>query len=340
MSVSDSILSRYLVVPGQVIVAGSVVSSDDSMRGFDDNHNNDADDDDEDTGISHGDGDDPNSFLRGHGTHLTHDNHLLASCTGLVQRVNKLISVERILPTLYEAHTGDLVLGRITAVGANRWSVQVQANTRQAVLPLSGVHLPGGVQRIRTAQDAREMRVYLQEGDLVSAEVHKVQQDRTVFLHTRSFRYGKLENGCLVVVPTALVPRRKNHYLQNILHKFDVLLGCNGMIWMQRKLPTEDSTLGQQELAELQEQRRVEHAQLPYTTDDRQALARLRNAVECLRLVSASITPEAMEEVYMLSVSHNTPVPEMLWPQNVLWLTATQRTHSKRPGSHNTVSEA
>jgi exosome complex component RRP4 len=144
-------------------------------------------------------------FLRGHGTYMerTADNgeeRLIASVVGRVQRVNKLIHVEPVASSLYQGQVGDLVVGRITAVAAARWKVQLLSssgnNGQEASLPLSGVHLPGGVQRVRTAQDARDMRQFLQEGDLVSAEVHKVQNnDGTLMLHTRSHRYGKLDNG-------------------------------------------------------------------------------------------------------------------------------------------------
>lgn len=36
------------------------------------------------------------------------------------------------------------------------------------------------------------MRQYLQEGDLISAEVQSVYSDGSLSLHTRSFRYGKV----------------------------------------------------------------------------------------------------------------------------------------------------
>ena len=36
------------------------------------------------------------------------------------------------------------------------------------------------------------MRQYLQEGDLISAEVQSVFTDGTLSLHTRSLRYGKV----------------------------------------------------------------------------------------------------------------------------------------------------
>lgn len=36
------------------------------------------------------------------------------------------------------------------------------------------------------------MRQYLQEGDLISAEVQDIFQDGSLSLHTRSLKYGKV----------------------------------------------------------------------------------------------------------------------------------------------------
>jgi exosome complex component RRP4 len=292
----------YLVVPGQVIAVA--------------NHGDAAKD----------------SFLRGHGTFLETtdtETRLIASVTGVVQRVNQLISVHSACDlTLYQGQVGDLVVGRITSVSIKQWKVELLGSYgRQASLPLSGVHLPGGVQRMRTAEDSRDMRLYLQPGDLVSAEVHKVQLDGTLLLHTRSTRYGKLENGCLVVVPPKLVPRRKNHYT-TVLDQFTVLWGCNGMIWMQRKMTTNtelESGSGGPELAELQEKRRQEHADTPMSVQERQNLARLRNAVECLRMVHCLIASESVEQVYLTSLERKVSLAKMLWPDNVIRLTAKSR---------------
>lgn len=51
-------------------------------------------------------------------------------------------------------------------------------------------------QRRRSAEDEQMMRKYLQEGDLVSAEVQSVFSDGSLSLHTRSLKYGKV-NCCL-----------------------------------------------------------------------------------------------------------------------------------------------
>ena len=82
-------------------------------------------------------------------------------------------------------------------------------------MPNCPVNLPGGELRRRGAEDELSMRKYLQvflenvqrrlmdifcgqEGDLISAEVQSIFQDGSLSMHTRSLKYGKLGQGCLV----------------------------------------------------------------------------------------------------------------------------------------------
>jgi len=302
--------AQHLVIPGQVIAVMNSESTEEQ------------------------------SFLRGHGTYMEtvgNEDRLIASVCGTVQRVNKLITVVPFCELLYQGHVGDLVVGRVSMVQNSRWTVQLVPNQKDAQLPLSGVHLPGGAQRVRTAQDQRDMRLFLQEGDLISAEVHKVQiSDGTLMLHTRSFRYSKLENGCLIRVPPALIARRKNHALTLINGKLDVLWGTNGLIWIQRATVQSTTTTAaggsvaagsgggddmMKDLADLQEELRRQHAMTPTLPDERQSIARLRNAIECLRLVHTMVTPEMAESIYFMSIEFGWTPYEMLQPVNVLHLT-------------------
>ena len=66
----------------------------------------------------------------------------------------------------YSGEVGDVVVGRIIEVGQKRWKVEI--NGRQyAILMLSSIHLPGGVQRRRTAEDQLNMRQYFEVGPLL-----------------------------------------------------------------------------------------------------------------------------------------------------------------------------
>lgn len=52
-------------------------------------------------------------------------------------------------------------------VGIKRWKVDV-GGKQDAVLPLSSINLPGGVQRRRAYEDQLNMRQFFQENDLIS----------------------------------------------------------------------------------------------------------------------------------------------------------------------------
>jgi exosome complex component RRP4 len=128
-------------------------------------------------------------FMRGHGTYMAGGDAsstsavLTASVAGVVQRVNKLISVTP-LKTKYQCEIGDVIVGRITEVQQRRWKADINARLDAALL-LSSVNLMGGELRRRSEQDELAMRKYLVEGDLISAEVQNLYNDGSCTLHTR-----------------------------------------------------------------------------------------------------------------------------------------------------------
>ncbi|KAJ2914476.1 hypothetical protein MD484_g5939, partial [Candolleomyces efflorescens] len=169
-------------------------------------------------------------FMRGHGTYVDNEE-VIASVAGTVERVNRLVTV-RAATSRYNPEVGDLVVGRITEVQPRRW--KVDANSRQdAVLMLSSVNLPGGVQRRKLESDELQMRTFFEEGDLLVAEVQAFFADGAMSLHTRSLKYGKLRNGQLVMIPPVLVRRLKSHFL-TLPCNVDVILGLNGYIWISK----------------------------------------------------------------------------------------------------------
>jgi exosome complex component RRP4 len=176
------------------------------------------------------------AFMRGHGTYVDKED-VIASVVGTVERVNKLVTV-RAIRTRYNPEVGDLVVGRITEVQPRRW--KVDANSRQdAVLMLSSVNLPGGVQRRKLESDELQMRNFFEEGDLLVAEVQAFFSDGAMSLHTRSLKYGKLRNGQLVTVPSILVRRLKSHFI-SLPCGVDLILGLNGYIWVSKHVKDND----------------------------------------------------------------------------------------------------
>jgi len=154
---------------------------------------------------------------------------LVAAVAGVVERVNKLVSV-RPYNARYGGEVGDVVVCRVVDVGAKRWKVDVNAR-QKGVLLLSSINLPGGEQRRRTAEDQLNMRQFYVEHDVLSAEVQTFFADGAMSLHTRSLKYGKLGCGTLVTVAPSLVRRAKQHF-----HTFDfgvaTIFGMNGFIWV------------------------------------------------------------------------------------------------------------
>ncbi|KAI8343513.1 hypothetical protein BC941DRAFT_343983 [Chlamydoabsidia padenii] len=173
-------------------------------------------------------------FMRGHGTYAEEEGSaVISSVAGTVERVNKLLSV-RPLKSRYTPEIGDIVVGRITEVAMKRWKVDV--NGRQdAMLLLSSVSLPGGVQRRKTESDELQMRQFFSEGDVLVAEVQSFYSDGTMGLHTRGFKFCKLRNGSFLCVPPVLVQRCKSQF-HTLPCGVDIILGLNGYIWVNKKL--------------------------------------------------------------------------------------------------------
>ena len=165
-------------------------------------------------------------FLRGHGSYLIENEdgnqELVSSLAGQIERTNKLITVKSI-KSRYIGEVGDLVVGRISSVESKRWKVDIHSQ-KDANLLLSSVNLPGGVQRMRTHEDQMQMRTLYTENDLISAEIQMITADGVISLHTRSLRYGKLENGQFVSVPSGFIKRLPQHYV-TMPWGVDILLG-------------------------------------------------------------------------------------------------------------------
>uniref|UniRef100_A0A8C4UG21 Exosome complex component RRP4 n=1 Tax=Falco tinnunculus TaxID=100819 RepID=A0A8C4UG21_FALTI len=206
-------------------------------------------------------------YMRGHGTYVEEEK-LIASVAGAVERVNKLVCV-RALKARYNGEVGDIVVGRITEVQQKRWKVETNSRL-DSVLLLSSVNLPGGELRRRSAEDELAMRDYLQEGDLISAEVQSVFSDGAVSLHTRSLKYGKLAQGVLVQVSPSLVKRQKTHF-HDLPCGASVILGNNGFIWIHPTLEHKDEEAGGF-TTNLE----------PVPLSDREVISRLRNCIVAL----------------------------------------------------------
>lgn len=252
--------------------------------------------------------------MRGHGT-LFMDGRLVATLSGTVEKINKLVSV-RPLKARYQGEVGDVLVGRVTEVGTKRWKVDV--NGRQdAVLLLSAITLPGGIQRRRTTSDELNMRSFFVENDLISCEVQQFFSDGSMALYTRSLKYGKLEGGQFLVVPHALIKRSKSHF-HHLPCGVTVVLGNNGYIWIE---PTRAKHVEASDSI-------IPHIDTSATWDDsskdislqtREKICRVRNSILALAKCRILIYRESVLATYDSSLS--VPVGHMLSPTTVKEIT-------------------
>ncbi|KAK0180042.1 hypothetical protein PV327_005725 [Microctonus hyperodae] len=241
-------------------------------------------------------------YLRGHGTYVDEDELLRASVAGVLEKVNKLISI-RPLKTRYQGEIGDVVVGRITEVQQSRWKVDTNSKL-DSVLLLSSVNLPGGELRRRSAEDEQTMRRYLQEGDLICAEVQSTFIDGSLSLHTRVLKYGKLSQGIMVKVPPALIKRKKTHF-HHLPNGATLILGNNGYVWIGANTRSADRSEGgfTQDLSRIHQ-------------EDREVCARLRNCVLILSTCNILLTDTSVTYAYEESSKYK--VNELLQPEAIV----------------------
>jgi len=238
----------------------------------------------------------------GHGTFLR-EGTLVASVAGLVHRVNRVVSV-RPVSARYVGEVGDVVVGRVTDVGAKRWRVDVRGR-QDAVLLLSGLYMGEGAQRRMTAEDQLSMRKHLQEGDLVSADVHTFFSDGGMSLHARSGQYGRMENGCAVSVAPFLIQRLSAHFVA-LPCGVDMVVGMNGVVWVAASVPSEEVEAAEAEAGGARglssagkiALRRSVGALRRVLPEERRRVARVSAAVACLGWALLPVTPASVMAVY------------------------------------------
>ncbi|XP_078442315.1 ribosomal RNA processing 4 [Wolffia australiana] len=237
--------------------------------------------------------------LKGHGT-LEMDGQIVATLCGVIERVNKLVYV-RTHRSRYKPEVGDIIVGRVIEVATKLWRLEINFS-QDAVLMLSSMNLPDGIQRRRTATDELNMRSIFEENDVICAEVRGFQHDGSLHLQARSLKYGKLMNGQLLRVPPYLVKRRKQHFHYLEEYGLDLILGCNGLVWVG----------GHISIPEGEGQPR---GKSDISLDTRQHICRIANGVRVISSLGFSLTVEAVVEAAKACVSSKMDIKDMLGPE-------------------------
>lgn len=243
--------------------------------------------------------------LRGRGIVEREDGKLVATTTGVLEHVNKLLYI-RPLKHRYVGSVGEVVVGRIVEVQAERWSVEI-GTAMLAYLHLGAIQLPGNIQRRRTDDDTLRMREFYEENDIISAEVQRVHENGELALQTRNARYGKLQNGVCATVPSYYVRRQAQHVVTLSGISVQVVLGNNGMVWVSA--PPKVAGSGRQETINFS-QMDVRYDRVG--EDLRERICRVRNAVLALAAHGLEVTPESITFVYEQSLERGLAAWELV----------------------------
>ncbi|KAJ3680231.1 hypothetical protein LUZ60_016509 [Juncus effusus] len=243
------------------------------------------------------------NILKGHGTSEL-DGEVVATLCGVVERVNKLVYV-RALRSRYKPEVGDIIVGRVIEIAPKRWRLEINF-CQDAVLMLSSMNLPDGIQRRRTAVDELNMRSIFVENDVICAEVRGFQHDGSLHLQARSQKYGKLEKGQLLTVAAYLIKRRKQHFHHLEEFNVDLILGCNGFIWIGQHTETNNIT-------NISDDNNINNISDEFMElETRRNICRIANAVRLLAVLGLTLTLEAVLETVKASVDADVAIGEML----------------------------
>ncbi|XVF15011.1 hypothetical protein REPUB_Repub09cG0112700 [Reevesia pubescens] len=249
------------------------------------------------------------AFLKGHGT-TDLNGELVATVCGVVERVNKLVYI-RTLRARYKPEVGDIVVGRVVEVAPKRWRLEINFS-QDAVLMLSSMNMPDGIQRRRTALDELNMRSIFEENDVVCAEVRNFQHDGSLQLQARSQKYGKLEKGQLLIIDPYLVKKSKLHFHHLEQFGIDLILGRNGFIWIGEHVEARDSMVVDQTNSSEQSTVLEEKNQAYTPLEMRQNICRIANAVRVLSTLGFNVDADLIMETVELSSSLNIDIHDML----------------------------
>lgn len=129
----------------------------------------------------------------------------------------------------------------------------------------------------------------------------------------------QLKRGQLLTVPPYLVKKRKQHFHYLEQYGIDLILGCNGFIWVGEHVEVRDEMV--EDLANKSEPQHVkswntegdEELEETYTPlDIRQNICRTANAIRVLSTFGFMMTVEIITGIVNLSTSLNLDVHEML----------------------------
>jgi exosome complex component RRP4 len=175
-------------------------------------------------------------YLSGENTYVE-DNKIYSSRIGLVDCDNKKVNVVA-LRAFYFPKIGDIVIGTVTEVGFNGWTVDIKA-PYTALLRASDV-----LSRPFKPQND-ELSQVLNAGDLIVAKIASYDRAHDPQLTVGEPGLGKITRGQIMEVTPTKIPRvigRKGSMISMIKQETgcQIILGLNGVILVTGKSPEDE----------------------------------------------------------------------------------------------------
>lgn len=117
----------------------------------------------------------------------------------------------------------------------------------------------------------------------------------------------QLERGQLLRVPAYLVKRRKQHF--HVLEQYgvDLILGCNGFVWVGEHVASRENEMAEDQESTVKDE---EHSYTPL--EIRRHICRIANSVRLLAALGFALSVESIVDTIEASQSSNVEVKDML----------------------------
>jgi exosome complex component RRP4 len=118
----------------------------------------------------------------------------------------------------------------------------------------------------------------------------------------------QLEMGQLLTVPPYLVKRRQQHFHHLEQYDVDLILGCNGFIWVGKHVVVDDSD----KTSKMGDQKLRTEPETFTPVETRKHICRLANAIRVLSALGFTLTVELIMETAEASASSIVEINDML----------------------------
>jgi exosome complex component RRP4 len=175
-------------------------------------------------------------YLPGENTYME-ENKIYAQRIGLVDSDNKKVNVVA-LRAFYVPKVGDIVIGTVTEVGFNGWTVSIKS-------PYSALLRASDVLSRPFKPQNDELSQVLNQGDLIVAKIASFDRAHDPQLTVGEPGLGKITRGQILHVVPTKIPRvigRKGSMISMIKQETgcQIILGLNGVILVTGKTPEDE----------------------------------------------------------------------------------------------------